>query len=170
MSKKLSRYVTDEDEAGYDLQYSASGGDESPPPPPPPKHITPNKTYGYVKDDHFNKPTPRVPFDADDFRISTNSQGVIDEEAYLKLSLKQEELKNSIKSLQSDVLNLSELSATSAGSFLRHKYEKDLQASQLGLSHISVEERHEENQTKHQMLWKLFSKTKPKQSNIFKNC
>ena len=124
MSKKLSRYVTDEDDAGYDLQYSASGGDESPPPPPPPKHITPNKTYGYVRDDHFNKPTPRVPFDADDFRISTNSQGVIDEEAYLKLSLKQEELKNSIKSLQSDVLNLSELSATSAGSFLRHKYEK----------------------------------------------
>lgn len=169
LSKKLSRYVTDEDDAGYDLQYSASGGDESPPPPPPPKHITPNKTYGYVKDDHFNKPTPRVPFDADDFRISTNSQGVIDEEAYLKLSLKQEELKNSIKSLQSDVLNLSELSATSAGSFLRHKYEKDLQASQLGLSHISVDERHEEEPDKtSDVMETVFQDKKPKQSNIFK--
>lgn len=33
------------------------------------------------------------------------------------------ELKASLKSLQSDVLNLSELSATSAGSFMRHKYD-----------------------------------------------
>lgn len=33
------------------------------------------------------------------------------------------ELKASLKSLQSDVLNFSELSATSAGSFMRHKYD-----------------------------------------------
>ncbi|MCP8717558.1 MAG: SH3 domain-containing protein [Asgard group archaeon] len=135
LSKKLSRFATDEyddDDNDNDVRRnhrSPSPRDESPPPPPPPKHTKP--AYHY---DEFNRSgningESKVPFDADDFRISTASQSKMDEDAYLKLSLRQEELKNSIKSLQSDVLNLSELSATSAGSFYRHKFEKGFQES-----------------------------------------
>lgn len=84
--------------------YSISD-EEDAPPPPPPKHKT-------------------IPFDADEFRASGATM-----DALLKsYSQYPEELKNSIKSLQSDVLNLSELSATSAGSFIRHKNERDFLA------------------------------------------
>lgn len=115
LGKKLSRY-TDEEEvhspqyaneryAQYDDLYE----EDEELPPPPPKHsvMRSNPTAAPVN----------VPFDADDFRFT--------DEQLLRLSqMQQEELKNSIKSLQSDVLNLSELSATSAGSFMRHKYER----------------------------------------------
>ncbi|RCK56403.1 Cytokinesis protein 3 [Candida viswanathii] len=160
LSKKMSNYVTDEDE---DIvrrnQRSPSPRDESPPPPPPPKHIKANFNY-----DEFNRSgNAKVPFDADDFRISTASQSKMDEDAYLKLSLRQEELKNSIKSLQSDVLNLSELSATSAGSFYRHKYEKGLQESQLKLS-VNSKAEDDEAEKKSEVMEAVFQDKKTKHS------
>ncbi|KAL6453406.1 CYK3 Cytokinesis protein 3 [Candida maltosa Xu316] len=167
LSKKLSNYVTDEDEDFIPRdRRSVSPRDESPPPPPPPKHT---KNFNYMKPDELNKSGTRVPFDADDFRISTNSQKISDEEAYLRLSLKQEELKNSIKSLQSDVLNLSELSATSAGSFLRHKYDRQLEESQIRSSVGPREDSPDigDVDKKSDVLETVFQDKKPK-TNIFK--
>lgn len=125
LSKKLSRYATD-DELNDD--YVPKNNSQSSPPPPPPKH----NWNGDERIENFDKST-KLPYDADDFRFSGNNgnQIIMTEEEFMSLSqVQQEELKNSIKSLQSDVLNLSELSATSAGSFLRHKYEREYQTEQ----------------------------------------
>lgn len=91
---------------------------DSPPPPPPPKHNTPMKSYNYAQDDVYEG--------RNDFRHSGSGRPLSDEELYRLSLAQQEELKNSMRSMQSDVLNLSELSATSAGSFFRHKYEKQM--------------------------------------------
>lgn len=159
LSKKMSNYVTDEEEEMVRgehgeqvmLNYVSSSnmfrrGDESPPPPPPPKHLTPSKSQisSGVNNDMSSNSQMRIPFDSDDFRASGhqgNAMGSINnDDDYYRLYMQHEELKNSIKSLQSDVMNLSELSATSAGSFMRHKYEKDLQQSQSRMKGMAINE------------------------------
>lgn len=109
------KLVCDDDDPDFDVAVREASS--SPPPPPPPKHSGPMKTI---------RSPNRVPYDADDFRFSGNSHSR-DEEPFRLSKYQQEELKTSIKLLQSDVLNLLELSATSAGSFMRHKYDKELQ-------------------------------------------
>lgn len=127
LGKKLSNYVTDEE--GEDHYRFKDGEEEdddecySPPPPPPKREV-----YGR-----------EAPFDADDFKYSVDND-MTEEEKFRYSQLQQEHLKNSIKSLQSDVLNLSELSATSAGSFMRHKYEKQMQFNESKLKGLSIEE------------------------------
>lgn len=91
--------------------------DDEYPPPLPPKRDSPT----------------RVPFDADDFQISVDDE-------FRSSQQRPEALKNSIQSLQSDVLNLSELSATSAGSFYRHKWEKQQQLNEYRLKGLTIEE------------------------------
>lgn len=124
LGKKLSNYVTDE-EADYHYDDDVDDDEPSSPPPPPPKR----NIYG----------GERIPFDSDDFKYSVDND-MTEEEKFRYSQLQQEHLKNSIKSLQSDVLNLSELSATSAGSFMRHKYEKQLQFNESKLKGLSIEE------------------------------
>ena len=112
--------------------------------PPPPKHSTPSKSQisSSFNNGLSSSPQTRIPFDSDDFQTSGQQDfGVINnDDDYYRLYMQHEELKNSIKSMQSDVMNLSELSATSAGSFMRHKYEKDLQQSQSRLKGMSINE------------------------------
>lgn len=79
----------------------SDGYESDDPPPPPPKHK----------------------------HLPVRSDNYLDEEV-TRITVQQEELKNSIKSLQLDVLNLSELSATLAGLFMRHRYEKEMIAAQ----------------------------------------
>ncbi|KAG7664482.1 uncharacterized protein J8A68_001988 [[Candida] subhashii] len=148
LSKKLSRSVTDEDyeDDEYDdnRQYIRSNHgsasperEESPPPPPPPKHATPIRKNYETENQLFQKASFN----------GSGSQIDVTEKDLQRLALQHEELKASIKSLQSDVLNLSELSATSAGSFMRHKYEKQLRQSELGMNGMSLEEKEaEENE------------------------
>ncbi|KAG5417617.1 hypothetical protein I9W82_005253 [Candida metapsilosis] len=149
LSKKMSNYVTDEEDdiahgmPGNPLTNYVNSGDgllrddnESPPPPPPPKHSTPSKSPGANGAvDDMGSSQMRMPYDGDDF-----GGAISNDDDYYRLYMQHEELKNSIKSLQSDVMNLSELSATSAGSFMRHKYEKDLQQSQSRMKGMSVED------------------------------
>lgn len=123
LGKKLSH----EREYDHDLDDEY----ESPPPPPPPKHTK-----------HDGRALYSVPFDADDFKFSGTSARLLTEEEIHRMSqMEQEELKNSLRSLQSDVLNLSELSATSAGSFMRHKYERDLrQQQELRMAQMTLQD------------------------------
>ncbi|CAI5757449.1 unnamed protein product [Candida verbasci] len=88
--------------------------------------------YDVESDDSIPPPPPP--------KHSTPRKQCENDEAYLRIYQQQEELKNSIKSLQSDVLNLSEISATSAGSFIRHKYDKGLQESQSRVQELTLEE------------------------------
>ncbi|EGV65293.1 hypothetical protein CANTEDRAFT_129580 [Yamadazyma tenuis ATCC 10573] len=171
LSKKLSRYPTDEEIDDYEYGNTPlTISDSNSPPPPPPKHNWRSE----------EKPEPsRIPYDADDFRFSGNGNKIIlTEEEFLSLSqVQQEELKNSIKSLQSDVLNFSEFSATSAGSFLRHKYEKEYQAEQeirmknlslqdeLMPSEMNGENKDEENKN---LMDTIFQDKKSRHPNIFK--
>lgn len=70
-----------------------------------------NKLAHDLDSDDAPPPPPKhqwSPFDADDFRAL------------------EDRLKQLLKSLQSDVLNLLELSATLAGSFMRHKHEREM--------------------------------------------
>lgn len=124
--------------------YSVSDED-GPPPPPPPKHKS-------------------IPFDAEDFRAS----GATAELLMKSYSQYPEELKNSIKSLQSDVLNLSELSATSAGSFMRHKNERDFQSlkNELVLANESINSPASRDDT--ELIDSIFKSKKNRQSNLFK--
>lgn len=118
--------------------------DDLAPPPPPPKHKS-------------------IPFDADDFR---GSAALRDERQQY-----HEELKASLKSLQSDVLNLSELSATSAGSFMRHKYERDLHGYQKDLADsvgkLKVDDEDvmstlfKDKKSRHPKIFKMLMKKKP---------
>lgn len=135
------RNCVNQDDLGNKLE-SDPETEDLVPPPPPPKH------------------KGSAPFDADDFRASGASYSG-------EASNMPEDLKASLKSLQSDVLNLSELSATSAGSFMRHKYERDLQDyrreiadSEMRMSRISITE-------KDDVMDVVFKEKKPKQ-NIFK--
>ena len=112
----------------------------SPSPPPPPRHKVDSVLNS--KDYRGESLEMRMPFDGDDFKISSNQgdkRGYISEETYQQLYMQHEELKNSIKSLQSDVMNLSEMSATSAGSFMRHKYEKELQSTQSRMKELNMD-------------------------------
>lgn len=136
----LGNFVNQDDVLGNKLESDIETDDLGP--PPPPKH------------------KGRVPFDANDFRNSGASYS-------RDRQISPEELKASLKSLQSDVLNLSELSATSAGSFMRHKYERDLQEfrrevadSELRLSKMAISENDD-------VMDVVFKEKKQKQ-NIFK--
>ncbi|KAK6462571.1 hypothetical protein DFJ63DRAFT_163055 [Scheffersomyces coipomensis] len=170
LGKKLSRRVSDEEE---DLEDDEDT--EPSPPPPPPKHATPISSRDvireqYVGNSQFKQSTRnKVPFDADDFGVSGNSirQPMSDEELYRLSQMQQEDLKNSLKSMQSDVLNLSELSATSAGSFYRHKYEREITQQQQALKGLSIESEPVEERSASAVMESMFDK-KAKQSNIFK--
>lgn len=145
----LKKHYSSRDDLGRKLN---NGDDfdtqtDSTTPPPPPKHNKPRKTI-----EDFAK-SGRIPFDANDFQLSSASL-TEEEKRY------QEDLKNSIKSLQSDVLNLSELSATSAGSMLRHKYDREYQAQQ------SVSRTRTEDDRK-ELIDAVFQDRKSKQQNIF---
>ncbi|KAI5951277.1 hypothetical protein KGF54_004351 [Candida jiufengensis] len=175
LSKKMSKYISDEEEDIIKdqtmLNYmNCELDNESPPPPPPPKHSLIGQNY------ELTKSQMKFPFDGDDFKISSNQDTTRYEEDYKKLYLQQEELKNSIKSLQSDVMNLSELSATSAGSFMRHKYEKEIEENTSSLQNLHINE-HEEDEDDEDELDKLELKSNVMESvfeerktknNIFK--
>lgn len=163
LGKKLSNYATDEELTFQKIDHDADIIDDgspsgSPPPPPPPKRAL-NGDFDdidaveYDDDQYQNEdgpiaPTPeeymksRVPYDADDFEFSNGPKifQLSDNELSSLSQRQQEELKNSIKSLQSDVLNLSELSATSAGSFIRHKQEKNQADYELKMKNLSINE------------------------------
>lgn len=197
LSRKLTNFNTDEclvdeyddDDDDDDEEYG------SPPPPPPPKYVKARKPV----QESYHIPQPNgekemqqtklrdnyvrnVPYDADDFKFSGNSQNRIhlNDDDMLRLSqLQHEELKNSTKSLQSDVLNLSELSATSAGSFIRHKYDKELRYQQeLKMKNLSLNENDEENNVElngelkdinnKQLMDSIFQDKKSRHPNIFK--
>jgi hypothetical protein len=154
LSKKLSKHVTDEDDSdSYDSDNC---------PPPPPKHFSPRKSITQ-QEPGMRSSIQRVPFDADDFRFSGANYT---EDENLRLSVRQEELKNSIKSLQSDVLNLSELSATSAGSFFRHKHEKELQLQEQ-MRNLTIAEGHNKLDSK-EVMDSIFQDKKSRHPNIFK--
>lgn len=162
LSKKLSTYPTDDEINVYDYE---TGDSSSPPPPPPPKHHSPVKNY----EEQQNK----IPYDADDFKFSGNKKIMLTEEEFMSLSqVQQEELKNSIKSLQSDVLNLSELSATSAGSFLRHKYEREyLGEQEIRMKNLSLNDAPAtelNGELKDESLMDTIFQDKKKNPNIFK--
>lgn len=145
----LRNYVS-QDELGNKLS-SEPNTDDTNQPPLPPRH-------------------KMIPFDADDFRVSGAS--------YNDKPLTTEDLKASLKSLQSDVLNLSELSATSAGSFVRHKYEKDLLSfrkemadNEARMSRMSLNEGQnamdmvfQEKKSKQSAFFKMLKKKKPEQN------
>lgn len=181
LGKKLSRFQTDEDL--YEAEFQSTENSNTP--PPPPKHqTTPKIENSFGNNDEMElqvetKPyqQSKVPYDADDFRFSGNGKVILTEEEFLKLSqVQQEQLRNSIKSLQSDVLNLSELSATSAGSFLRHKYEREFMEQQdrmqelsLGKESLATELNGVRTDADNKNLMdSIFQDKKPKQSNIFK--
>lgn len=127
-----------------DTIYSISDEDGAPPPPPP-KHQS-------------------IPFDAEDFRASGATADILTK----SYSQYPEDLKNSIKSLQSDVLNLSELSATSAGSFMRHKNERDFQFLRNELSHANESTNTSANGDDADVMNSIFKSKKGRQSNLFK--
>lgn len=161
LSNKMSKFTTDEELNIYEDDHRHIS---SSPPPPPPKHQSPSK---YVDGDY-----QKIPYDADDFRFSGNKV-ILTEEEFMRLSqLQQQELRNSIKSLQSDVLNLSELSATSAGSFLRHKYEKEFQEVDYRMKGVSLNEsttfNGELTDDKTNVMDSIFQDKKSKHPNIFK--
>ncbi|ABN64888.2 predicted protein [Scheffersomyces stipitis CBS 6054] len=172
LGKKLAKFesVDDEDDDYFN-------DNESSPPPPPPKHTTPIKAIEAIRDNDspLRKSGNKVPFDADDFRFSGSNrlhQGQVSEEDVYRVSqLQQDDLKNSIKSLQSDVLNLSELSATSAGSFMRHKYERDIQQQEMKLHSLSINEEEEKRSPKQNgkdVMDSVFQEKKSRHPNIFK--
>ncbi|CAH2353964.1 cytokinesis protein 3 [[Candida] railenensis] len=128
LSKKLSCDLNEQEvvevydvDGDYQDAHNVEEEDEDDAPPPPVRKSIPTHKSMSNINRSLNQPQKHheSPYDADDFRFS-------DEELLRLSQIQQEELKNSIKSLQSDVLNLSELSATSAGSFMRHKYENEL--------------------------------------------
>lgn len=134
------RNCISQDELGNRLN-SELETDEMAHPPLPPRH-------------------KNVPFDADDFRASGAS--------YSEKPLCTEDLKASFKSLQSDVLNLSELSATSAGSFMRHKsdkglldFRKEMADNDMRMSRVSLAEGDD-------VMDIVFKEKKSKQPGIFK--
>ncbi|KAK7686973.1 hypothetical protein QCA50_010054 [Cerrena zonata] len=143
LSKKLTNYVTDEDTYEVDNNLYR---DASPPPPPPPKHgYGINASNGYEPIANINqKSRSRMPYDPNDFEVSPLRQQYSDD-LYGISDMSPEDLKQSIKSLQSDVLNLSELSATSAGSFMRHKQDKQLQHADYKMRGLSLNEEDEED-------------------------
>ena len=174
LSNKLSRLNTEDFYERGCERLDSSDEEESwgsPPPPPPPKHFSSPE----LTDDRRNENLYRqsrvgpVPYDSNDFK--NDGKVVLDEKDLMALSqMNQEELRNSIKSLQSDVLNLSELSATSAGSFLRHKQLKDIRGSQQDGS----EERKTQGsvdlteQRNKQLVESVFQNRKGGQPNFFK--
>ncbi|CUM54521.1 uncharacterized protein AC631_02280 [Debaryomyces fabryi] len=196
LGRKLTKLNTDE---GLVDEYDKEDEDEefgSPPPPPPPKYVKsrkpvqesyhisqPNEERGMQQSQMRDSYVRNVPYDADDFRFSGNSQNRIQlsDEEMLRLSqLHHEELKNSTKSLQSDVLNLSELSATSAGSFIRHKYDKELRYQQeLKMKNLSIHDNNDDENNvelngelkdinNKQLIDSIFQDKKSRHPNIFK--
>lgn len=177
LSKKLNKVSSYEDQ---------SDEDGAPPPPPPPKHSSKEKLLELYKQLELEdieaepRPNPRnkIPYNADDFKMSgqTDHTMPITDEDLLKVSQRaQEELKNSTKSLQSDVLNLSELSATSAGSFIRHKYDKDLRnQEEVRFKRLSIADELNSLRTesadanKKQIIDTIFQDKKSRHPNIFR--
>ncbi|CUM62813.1 uncharacterized protein PRCAT00000371001 [Priceomyces carsonii] len=174
LSRKLTSYISDEENDGE------SG---SPPPPPPPKHTAPVKAFHFY-DQELNQETDRksnrkCPYDADDFKISGHSEkriAVSEDELLMLSQMQHEDLKNSIKSLQSDVLNLSELSATSAGSFMRHKYQKEQQQQEFRFKKLTLDEDEEnsvgnnsqKSDLNKELMENMFQDKKARHPNIFK--
>lgn len=86
------------------------------------------------------------------------------------------EPKLSLKLLQSDVLNLSELSATSAGSFMRHKYERyqDEQAELVSsVAKMAIAEEPDaldlifkDKKSRHPRIFKMLMKKKPEENAL----
>lgn len=152
----LRRNYTSKDDLGAKLALMdepelVDDEDDEPPPPPPPKHKSAS-----------------VPFAAEDFRASGASQFNGSMERSWR-QLQNEQLKLSLKSLQSDVLNLSELSATSAGSFMRHKYEKDMNESEHRMSRMSIiEDQSEDSNSRSDVMDAVFRDKKSKHPKIFK--
>lgn len=188
LSRKLTKRTTEECLV-HEYEDEDDGG--SPPPPPPPKFTPRKSTQDYPHQMTYeerdlcqsqmrNSAMRNIPYDADDFKFSGNSQSrlQLSEEDILRLSyLQQEELKNSTKSLQSDVLNLSELSATSAGSFIRHKYDQELRNQQeLKMKNLSIKDdtKHVElngelkDSNNKQLIDSIFQDKKSRHPNIFK--
>lgn len=135
-------------------------------PPPPPRHSTSHLVHrnsGPLTASQDEPGDKRVPFDADDFKFSATGSGKIilsDEDLFIMSQMELEELKNSIKSLQSDVLNLSELSATSAGSFIRHKYDKEREFVSKPEEQQSADNR--------ELMESIFQDKKSRHPNIFR--
>lgn len=142
LSKQNCFSKEDSDPSMGNTAYTVSEDEDAP--PPPPKHKA-------------------MPFDAEDFKASGATNDLI----LKSYSQYPEELKNSIKSLQSDVLNLSELSATSAGSFIRHKNERDFQSLKNELANANAHESAavaEDND----LMNSIFKNKKSRQANLFK--
>lgn len=162
----LSNHISLEDADHLESDEESSLGS----PPPPPKHSISrtNNEDSEIFGSHYKQ--KKVPYDADDFKFSGTGSGRIvlsDEDLFILSQMELEELKNSIKSLQSDVLNLSELSATSAGSFLRHKYEKERSL----LSRMPEEEQGNAKQLStesRELMESIFQDKKSRHPNIFK--
>ncbi|QBM85485.1 SH3 domain-containing protein [Metschnikowia aff. pulcherrima] len=144
LSLSKRNYMSRE-ELGHKLEVREDLDSEDLPPPPPPKHA-------------------RVPFDANDFKAS----GATLDDKLRSQTQYPEEWKNSMKSLQSDVLNLSELSATSAGSFSRHKFERDFLHGQPEAEGVEADVAKLNLNDNEELMNSVFTSKKSKHPNIFK--
>lgn len=159
---KEEKYVDEVDADDEDETSNSS----SPPPPPPPKHLSPSHNRVSIIAATTETKKVRIPFDADDFTFS-GSRGKYEEGRSLTASkAQQEHLRTSVKSLQSDVLNLSELSATSAGSYLRHKSGAESLLRQM--APLSMLLGHNATRTSDEELMEMAQDKKVKQPNIFR--
>ena len=91
-------------------------------PPPPPKHSDQLRESTTMRESTAMRESHALR-ESHAMRSSVVMHGSQEDQEPARDVFHCSELKSSLKSLQSDVLNLSELSATSAGSFMRHKYE-----------------------------------------------
>lgn len=177
LSNKLSKLNTEDyyERGCGKLDSSDEEENWGPPPPPPPKHFSSPDLTDNKRNENLYRQTRTypIPYDSNDFKTSANTDGkvVLDERDLMALSqMNQEELRNSIKSLQSDVLNLSELSATSAGSFLRHKQLSEAKsypqnATEERKTQGSVDLTEQRNK---QLMESVFQNKKGGQPNFFK--
>ncbi|KAG7193155.1 cytokinesis protein 3 [Scheffersomyces spartinae] len=157
-----------DDEADADDEEEDLSSSSSPPPPPPPKHLSPSHNNNRISMIGLSSEVKkvRIPYDADDFAFSGSRNKVEDEKSLSSSKAQQEHLRTSVKSLQSDVLNLSELSATSAGSYLRHKSGAESLLRQMAPLTLLL---HNATKTSDEELMELAQDRKTsKQPNIFR--
>lgn len=145
------------------------------PPPPPPKHGVPRPLIEKIdfKEPQHDEALPalKVPYDASDFILYDKNENKVklNENDILLLSqLQINELRNSANSLPSDVLNLSELSATSAGSFIRHKLERDLKDNENPPSTITDLKGGNSEVYNRSVMETIFQDKKSRHPNIFR--